>query len=479
VHRRVEIGLVWPHAGARRAVALARVTATIVGLVLSLIGSIPARAQEPAPAPSPTPTPAPAEEERSTGLPKKGNWTFNLDAGLGGFGFANSLYTDVRPDPSGNLGDNWAESFVKPALSASFGLGQSELYGKISAVGERTFSSAPSLVGEDASSFKIEDGYLGWRSGKSIGGSENLLDFTVGRSQYKIGHGMLLWDGAGEGGSRGGFWSNARKAWEYAAIGRLKPKNHTVEVFYLDRDEVPENDTRTRLWGANYELAVGEESTFGASYLKFYADPLKKPLRDGMDVYNARAYTAPFKSLPGLAFELEYAYEQNRDLLKSNAFTVQAGYEMSKVAWKPRLSYRYAYFEGDDPATPTNEGFDMLFPGFYDWGTWWQGEIAGEYFISNSNMISHQVRLHLTPSESASGGLIAYLFKLDKLPVNDPPFTSKDVAFELDGYCDWKLNKTFTVSFVAAYANPKEFVQQAYDRTKNFVYGMIYVAYSY
>ena len=121
-------------------------------------------------------------------------------------------------------------------------------------MGERTFAAPPSLVGEDASSFKIEDLSLGWRSGKSLGGSENLLDFTVGRTQYKIGHGFLLWDGGGEGGSRGGYWSNARKAWQFAAVGRLKPKNHTLEVFYLDRDEVPESETGTRLWGANYEL---------------------------------------------------------------------------------------------------------------------------------------------------------------------------------------------------------------------------------
>ena len=73
------------------------------------------------------------------------------------------------------------------------------------------------------------------------------------------------------------------------------------------------------------------------------------------------------------------------------------GYEFGDVAWKPKLSYRYAFFEGDDPATATNEGFDSLIPGFYDWGTWWQGEIAGEYFLSNSNLISHQVRLHLAP----------------------------------------------------------------------------------
>ena len=72
-------------------------------------------------------------------------------------------------------------------------------YGKVSAVGERTFAAPPSLVGEDASSFKVEDLSLGWRSGKSIGSSENLLDFTVGRTQYKIGHGLLLWDGARRG----------------------------------------------------------------------------------------------------------------------------------------------------------------------------------------------------------------------------------------------------------------------------------------
>jgi len=470
MHRDCEAGLVSRSARARG-------LGGALGLAVLMIGSASARAQEPPP--TPTPTPAPAEEERSTGLPKKGTWTFNLDAGLGAFGFAHSLYTNVRPDPSGNLGDDWAESFVKPALSASFATGKSELYGKISAVGERTFAAPPSLVGEDASSFKIEDGYLGWRSGKSIGSSENLLDLTVGRTQYKIGHGMLLCDGAGEGGSRGGFWSNARKAWQFAAVGRVKPENHTFEVFYLDRDEVPESDTGTRLRGANYELAVGEKSTFGASYLKLYAKRDLKPDRDGMNVYNARSYTAPFESLPGLAFELEYAHEQNGDLLRSSAFTAQAGYEAAKVAWKPRLSYRYAYFEGDDPTTPTNEGFDMLLPGFYDWGTWWQGEIAGEYFISNSNMISHQLRLHVTPGESVSGGLIAYLFRLDKLPGLGLKLTSKDVAFELDGYCDWKLNKAFTVSFVAAYANPQEFVKQAYDRTQNLAYGMIYLAYSY
>jgi len=420
-----------------------------------------------------------AEDERATGLPKRGQWVFNIDAALGAFGFANSLYTNVRPDASGDLSDNWLESSAKPALSASFATGSSEVYGKLSVVGERTFAAPPPRAGQEASSFQVEDLFVGWRSGKSLEASENLLDFSVGRAPYTLGHGLLLWDGAGEGGSRGGYWSNARKAWQLAAVGRIKPRNHTLEAFYLDRDELPESDAGTRLFGANYELAVGDASTFGATYLKFHADRERLPARDGMNVYNVRAYTAPLRALPGLSFELEYAREENGERLGSNAWSAQASYEWSTLSWKPRLSYRYAFFEGDDPATPTNEGFDPLLPGFHDWGSWWQGEIAGEYFVSNSNLISHQLRLHLTPAEAVSGGLMAFVFQLHKPAAFGPRVTSKDVAFELDGYCDWKLNDALTVSFVAAFADPRAAVQQAYDRTKNFAYGMVYVAYSY
>src|SRR5262249_51634337 len=144
-----------------------------------------------------------------------------------------------------------------------------------------------------------------------------------------------------------------------------------------------------------------------------------------------------------------------------------------------RLSYRYAYFEGDDPATVKREGFDSLLPGFHDWGTWWQGEIAGEYFVSNSNLVSHQVRLHLTPNDEIGTGLIFYKFLLDKPAALAPGITSNDVAFEMDWYMDWKLDKNFTASFVGAFASPGTAVQQAYDRTKDFVYGMIYIAYSF
>lgn len=435
--------------------------------IVFVIGAGQVRAQEP------------KQEERPTGLPKKLNWTFNFDAGFGAFGFNHSLYTNVRPDPSGNLSDNWLESFAKPALSADLKTGKSELYGKLSVVGERTFDAPPPIVGSEASSFQIEDAFVGWRSGKALGLGENALDLSFGREQYKIGHGMLLWDGGGEGGTRGGFWSNARKAWQVAGVARLTVKHSKLEAFYLDRDEVPEAESGTRLWGGNYELTLGEATTLGASYMRFIADtvgPNAKPDRNGLNVYNVRAYSAPLKSLPGLSFEAEYAKEQKGDVMSSTAWNVLGAYEFSKMAWKPKLSYRYAIFGGDDPNTTKNEGFDALIPGFYDWGTWWQGEIAGEYFLSNSDLISNQIRLHLTPSDKVSGGLFGYTFKFDKLPAGT---TSKNIASELDAYTDWKVNSNFTVSFIAAMAHPQDAVKQLYNRTQDFTYGMIYIAYSY
>jgi hypothetical protein len=456
---------------------------SLAALALQVGGIAPAGAQESpaAPATAPAAEPAAVEEARPTGLPKGVEWTFNFDAGVGTFGFANSLYTNVRPDPSGDLSDNWTESFAKPALSMSYSPGDSELYGKLSFVGERTFGVPPSeVVGDEASSFHIEDLHLGWRSGTSLGESENLLEIYGGRAPYRIGHGFLVWDGAGEGGSRGGFWSNARKAWELAGVVRVKPGDATLEAFYLDRDEVPENDSHSKLWGGNFELALGEgTTTLGATYLDVDADPDFRPLRDGMEVISARAYTAPFSSVPDLSFELEYALEDNGDLMRSEAWTAQVAYEFSGVAWKPKLFYRYAYFQGDDPATERSESFDPLFLGFYDWGTWWQGEIAGEYFLSNSNNITNQLRLHLTPNDKVGFGLIGFLFELDEPSALGPDVTSNDVMVELDAYCDWKLNSNFLLSLVAAYGNPRLAVEQAFGRTDDFTYGMVYLTYSY
>jgi hypothetical protein len=438
----------------------------------------------PASAQTTSPQDKPAQSEaRSTGLPAGVAWKFNFDAGWGTFGFANSLYDNPKePGVEENLSDQWFEGYVKPALSGSYATDSyGEIYGKLSVAGERTYGSVPADFGNDVSSFGPEDAYIGWRSGDSLTIGENALDFTVGRSRYRLGHGFLLYDGAAEGGSRGGYWTNARQAFEFAAIARLQTSPHKAELFYLDKDELEEADSGSRLYGANYELQLGADAstTLGATYMKWNADGAIRPGRDGLNVFNVRAFTAPIPDLQDLTFEFEYATERNGDALQADAWTLQGAYELSGVSWTPTFTYRYAFFEGDDPQTVANENFDPLFLGFYDWGTWWQGEIAGEYFISNSNLISNLLRAHVTPSERLGAGLLVFKFTLDHPGTFGPEVTSSDVAIETNLYVDWKVNSNFTVSLVGAYANPGEAVRQNSGRTKNFAYGMVYVGYSY
>jgi hypothetical protein len=449
--------------------------------ILALLSSViagPASAQTTSPQDKPS-----QPEARSTGLPAGITWRFNFDAGWGTFGFGNSLYNNPKePGVDENLSDQWFEGYMKPALSGIYTTSwSSEIYGKVSAVGERTYGSVPADFGADVSSFGPEDLYIGWRSGKSLTIGDNALDFTVGRSRYRLGHGFLLYDGAAEGGSRGGYWTNARQAFEFAAIGRLQPGPHKFELFYLDKDELDEGETGSRLYGANYEIRFGpnDSTTLGVTYLKGIADAAVKPGRDGLNVFNFRAYSAPVESLQDLSFEFEYATERNGDALQADAWTLQGSYALSAVKGTPTFTYRYAFFEGDDPQTVANENFDPLFLGFYDWGTWWQGEIAGEYFISNSNMISNLLRAHISPSDSIGAGLLLFKFTLDHPETLGPSVTSNDVAIETNLYVDWKANANFTVSLVGAYANPGKAIEQNSGRTKNFAYGMVYVAYSF
>ena len=98
----------------------------------------------------------------------------------------------------------------------------------------------------------------------------------------------------------------------------------------------------------NYEYAFGEDTTLGATYMKWSANPAEAPQRDGLDVYNLRAFTAPFPNFKALSFEAEYAQEDNGDALDSTAWNALVAYQLD-MTWKPKVSYRYAFFEGDDP----------------------------------------------------------------------------------------------------------------------------------
>ena len=113
------------------------------------------------------------------------------------------------------------------------------------------------------------------------------------------------------------------------------------------------------------------------------------------------AQTAPAAQAP-LNIRLATAAPVNSSWHKA---LLDMGAELTaKTSNRVRLTVYAGGTQGDEPATSANEAFDPLLLSFHDWGTWWQGEIAGGYFLRNSNLISHQVRAHVQPHDAISGG---------------------------------------------------------------------------
>lgn len=401
-------------------------------------------------------------------------WQVGIQFSGGYFNFRNSLYVDIDPDPSGNLSEDWFEYAVKPWVSLDYEINNGTFFGAASWVLSGTAASASEVSGGEANSAQFDNLYLGWRYGTPDTGQ---LELAGGRYPYQVAHGFLLSDGYADGGSRGAVWTNPRNAWAPGARFQYLHSGHTLDIFYLERDERPENDPDTRISGINYQWQAKDAVwTLGASYMAFKTNDRNPPL-DGADVWNLRLYAQPW-SIP-INIEAEWAYEDNGAALNATAWYIQPYWSWEDAPWQPVLYYRYAYFEGDNPETADNEAFDPLFPAFHDWGSWWQGEIAGEWFLSNSNLKTHMVRIHSKPRNNIETGLIYFDYSLDQPGSYQGGVASSDLAKEINWYLDWSANELFTFSFVLARNNPGPAVEEAFGRNETFKYAMVFLSFSY
>jgi hypothetical protein len=401
------------------------------------------------------------------------DWSWGITANAGYFNFRNSLYVDRDPDSPGNLGEDWLEFVVKPWAEFERQDGDSAWFGKASWAYVRTDKNAAEISGGHADSADFNELYVGFRKGSVETGQ---FEIAAGRYSYQLAHAYLLADGYADGGSRGGYWSNARVAWAPGGRIQYRKLGHTIEAFYLDRDERPESEANTTVGGINYEwLSADDRWNLGASWFEIGANVGRGQL-DGAEVYNMRAYIQPFAA--PLNIEMEVVREDNGEALDSNAWYVMADYAFNDTQWQPFLQYRYAFYEGDDPNTSADEGFDPLFPGFQDWGTWWQGEIAGEYFLSNSNLKTHMLRLRIHPTENVRTGLLFFDYQLDQPGSYQGGVNSSKLGQEVNFFLDWAATDSWSFSFIIARNQPGDAVEEAHDRTQAFKYAMVYATFS-
>lgn len=412
-----------------------------------------------------------------------------LSAAMGTFHTNNSNF-GAGGVVNGDKDNSWFEAYIMPSLNMSYDTGKFGMfYGEFSYVGTQTFG------GVDPAGFSLDDNgeenpgkweselfYAGWKSGTLIPGlPENVIDVSYGEQTFSIGDGFLVADAEFDG-AKGCYWIAPHKSFRETAILKINTEPVRADIFYLKADK---DYADTELYGINVEYIKEGWGTIGANYMKvtnadensaWYAN------RDGMDVWSVRFQGTPLASygLEELFLSGEYAGETGGDRAKVDAYGyyVEAGWTFSNLPWTPTLSYRYAFFSGDDVDTDEYEGFDPMFYGFLrGWGTHFMGEVTGEYYLFNNNQHVQMVHLNVVPTEKLSLGAIYYNFTLDKASAWG--VTSDEFSDEVNLYADYALNDNVWLSGVFACAFPGEGAEQAYGDDQAMMIVEAYVTFTF
>jgi hypothetical protein len=423
-----------------------------------------------------------------------------------------ALFGDINNQAGGaakaHLSDAFWEFSIKPRLDGSLNLMKdSQLYGGFSYVYSSTlnhdlsgYTQKDVAIYQQESDFlslgiydnyrhanKTEELFLGWKSGKLLDENEKILvDLSGGQQNFKLGSGFLLNYGADNGGSLGTGWINPRTAFNNTIIGRLNMADVKFEGFYLQTR--PLNPAEKRHYqGGNVEYVISESSTLGLSYIntgnnRFLHengshDSLGLQKIDN-DTFNARFDFSPWENI---TVSTEYAYQLNSTKVSTKETATQKNhhasggfgqieYKRDDVFLQPAISYRYA-IQGN--------GFDAMSPGFSTWGTWFQGEITGEWVLDNANLRTHVGRLVLTPQESLTLNLLYYNFTFDNARAFD--LISANYGNEVNLLTDWEVSDSLAISVGLEAFIPNEGGKQYLggDANKVWLQGMLSAAFEF
>lgn len=385
-----------------------------------------------------------------------------------------------------NTGDaDWQELYIKSGLDFEWDQGgDGTIYGALSFVGAGTYGDGDS-GGFTNSGTDVDLEYLnlGWRG--------EVFDISFGAQDYIIGDGFIIMDGNFDAAEDGAFWALPRTAFRNSAIYRFDTSVIDGEFFYLEADNLQDD---TSLVGVNLEHTNEEYGTYGIAYLNIIdADPFTSHIpatsRHGMQVISVRANAATIPGLPDFTWHSEYVAqfgeaEGRTGDFEGEAWYVEANYSFSEFNWSPKFTYRYAHFSGDDGTDTNQDSFDPLFYSYNParnggWGSWFQGEIVGNYLLFNSNQNNHMLKLDVYPRKGWSAGLIYYSFDLDEKNYFGIPVTEDHFADEVNFYVDWIPKSNIYLAIAGGIAFPGSAAEQIFGDDEDYAVLEIYGAYTF
>lgn len=375
-----------------------------------------------------------------------------LEAAFGVFHSAESYeQSGIREEGS----SDWQEAYLKLGLSGNQGLSAAgdQLYGKLSWVSSSTFGDGDAAGWTDGSerTSKIEDAYLGWRSGQRFTAlGENGMDISFGRQNIVIGDGFLvsgdalnLGKGIGDGLlNRGGaYYLTARKAFDQTAVLRLGgAQGWRSDLMWLKSDNPAQAEAEMAV--ATLER-VSDKGTIGLTYMDVLDtnEDFDFLDRKGIKTYSLRGQGNA--GVENLFLAGEYAHQDRHNGDDENAWYLEAGWTFADMPWSPSVNYRYSRFSEDYDPTFYGNGRAL--------GTWFQGEVASNYAGPfNNNTQVHHIGIKASPMEGLSIGALLYDFDT----LNTAGRLNLD-GRELNLYAEWGVNDHLFVMPVLGFYKPK------------------------
>lgn len=327
----------------------------------------------------------------------------------------NAWFAQPTPLLTGNpLADNapgkgytgWVEGFAMGGLYGITRLSSWQnlhMYGGASYI--VSFSAGRELFSDKSRFFgDVEDAYAGIIGGKRLDSEHDYAyNILYGRKQFVLGNGWLIINTSMNGQERAALQLNPRWAARNLFQAGFRLNKMLVQVFQMRPNELPIFYSRTIINGLNMELGNSNHIQLGASVLNSPRSDVKYYLPDGMVhnrkglwVYNLRLYGNPPSGQPGLFYKTEGGYQNNANFkMRAYAWYTQLGWNFARTQGKPSLSYRFAYFSGDNPETKAYERWDALYTGG-NGEQWVQGSNMYK-IVQNSNEMSHLLQLVYSP----------------------------------------------------------------------------------
>lgn len=400
--------------------------------------------------------------------------TLILNGGVGGYATSNPFFGDGSVFTQGNKAARhpaegrtaWPEAYVDLGIGGIARLGDTPLY----AYGSATYLESASW-GQDIydSGTRYHGAFEQAYGGMIVDlpGDGHAINLSAGRQVYQLRQGFLISKipGSTNLGSLGALWLGPRLAFDRSALATYKTGPITAEAVFLQPTEYAGQETGTQLAGGTFGYNDGRIVDAALTYLEvprsakpyFAPDGSVTTTREGLRTLSPSLWLTRILAVEGLWFKAEFAYQTHARIdMSAYAFALWPGYRADDLPWKPGISYRYALFSGDNPATAKYERYDPLLSGGQN--NYVPGMLLSSVLV-NSNMRSQRLSLTANPSD-AIGLTLEYTYhraiQLNNRGGIGPlqQLSSKDLAQEVDFFCSVYAGKHLYVQGVLAAAVP-------------------------